>query len=205
MALVAVVLATAEKALPVLLAIRPAFRPIVLGGLVALVCGSVAAVALLPAKVSEHARKAEVSATGSQLKIAVTAPVQAPVPAPSGKLATLPDRPSGEAAAAPAAQPAPSPRVRASARPAEEIVVADDDEDVAAPPRYARAGPRWRSASQADEDDAYDPPPADPPARYRPYREEDGWNDRRLEARRFDDRYAASPYLGERYYPPYGR
>lgn len=189
------------------LSIRPAFRPILLGGLAALVCGSVVAVGMLPAKVSEHARKAERSATGSRLQIAVTAPAKAPVPAAAGKLATMPDNyaDAGAAGSLPpaAVQSAANSRGRGGARRLEEAVVADDDEDVAVAPRYARAEARWRRAAEADEDDAYDQPPlADPPARYRSYREE-ARRDR--EPRRFDDRYVAAPYPGEGYYPPYGR
>ena len=156
---------------------------------------------MLPGRVSERARKAEVSATGSQLQIAVTVPVRAPIPASTGKLATMPESYADADSAATT-----SPRALQPVARARERAVADDEEEVAVAPRYARASPRWRSEGQANVDDAYDEPPAaDPPSRgrYRSYREEGRWDDQRPEDRAApDDRYAPSPYLGERYYPP---
>ncbi len=187
------------------LPVRPALRPILLGSLAALVCGAVAAVGMLPGKVAEHARKAEVSATGSRLQIAVAAPPRAPVPASTGKLATMPADYADAGGAPPSTAPRPVATARSREAVEEAAAPADDEEEVVVAPRYARASARWRDVGQADED-AYDAPPAaysPPRGRYRPYRRDD---DQQPDDRGApDDRYAPAPYLGERYYPPWRR
>ncbi|MEO6338610.1 MAG: hypothetical protein ABIO39_01115 [Caulobacteraceae bacterium] len=192
------------------LPISPALRPILLGSLAALVCGSVVALGMLPGKVSERARKAETSATGSQLQIAVTVPVRAPVPAPTGKLETMPEHyaEGGPSAAQPsvALQPTVRTRDRGIADRSDEVFLEDDAKEVAVAPRYARAPARWRNAPQSGVDEGYDEPPATyPPARerYQAYREERRWDDQRFEDRAGPgDRYAPGSYFGERYDPP---
>lgn len=171
----------------------------------ALVCGSVAAMGMLQGKVTEHAHKAEVSATGAKLQIAVTAPAPEPIPASTGKLATLPSDYADKGAAAPrapvrhAAASAPEPEA------VEDAAPADDEGDAVAPPRYARADPRWGDAGQVGANAYAEPPPgyAPPRGRYRPYRQYDdqGPDDRAAP----DDRYAPGPYLSERYDPPWRR